>query len=166
VVTAYTASFGEDSPQVGSALDGVGQCLLKLGHPEESLATFERALALKRKALAPDDEDLQYSYDGVGQALLRLGRTREAIEPLRQAVTFTTLSPDALAESGYALARALWAANPGPEERAEARREATQARERFLQAGLAPRASEVDSWLESLPREPSAPQALRRSAHR
>ncbi|OJH41218.1 serine/threonine-protein kinase [Cystobacter ferrugineus] len=161
-----TATLGEQHPQVASAMDGVGQCLLKLGRSEESLATFERALALKRKALAPDDEELQYSYDGVGQALLRLGRTREAIEPLRRAVTFPTVSPDALAESGYALARALWSTDSRPEARAEARREATQARERFLQAGLAPRASEVDSWLESLPREPSSLQALRRSTRR
>ncbi|WNG13274.1 tetratricopeptide repeat protein [Cystobacter fuscus] len=166
VVAAHTAAFGENSPQVASALDGVGQCLLKLGRAEESLTTFERALALKRAALAADDEDLQYSYDGVGQALMRLGRTREAIEPLRRAVAFPTMSPDALAESGYALARALWASDPGPQARGEARREAAQARERFLQAGLAPRASEVDSWLESLPREPSSLQALRRSVRR
>jgi tetratricopeptide (TPR) repeat protein len=162
VVVAHTATFGEDSPQVASALDGVGQCLLKLGRHEESLALFERALALKRKALAPDDEDLQYSYDGVGQALLGLGRAREAIAPLRQAVTFATMGPDTLAESGFALARALWVADA----RHEARGEAARARERFHEAGLAPRVSEVDSWLESLPQEPSAPRALRRPVRR
>ena len=64
--------------------------------------------------------------------------------------------------SGFALARALWVTGQQPEARAEAAR----ARERFTQAGLAPRVSEVDTWLESLPKEeePKKEKSKRRPA--
>ncbi len=146
------ALFGKDSAQAAEAVDEVGMCLLDLKRHEEALAAFEQALAAKRKALPPGDEQLQYSYDGVGQALLGLGREKEAVEPLRQAVAFASAPPDVLAVSGFALARALWVTGQQPEARAEAAR----ARERFAQAELAPRVSEVDAWLESLPKEEEA----------
>jgi tetratricopeptide (TPR) repeat protein len=144
------ATFGKGSPQVAEVLDEVGMCLLGLARYEEALRIYEEALAAKRKALPAEDEQLQYSYDGVGQALLGLGRARESLEPLRQAVSFASAPADVLAESGFALARALWVSGQQP----EARGEAARARERFTQAGLAPRVSEVDSWLASLPKEP------------
>ncbi|WP_375771388.1 serine/threonine-protein kinase [Archangium gephyra] len=152
------ALFGKDSVQAAEAVDEVGMCLLDLKRHEEALAAFEQALAAKRKALPPEDEQLQYSYDGVGQALLGLGREKDAVEPLRQAVAFTSAPPDVLAVSGFALARALWVTGQQPEARAEAAR----ARERFTQAGMAPRVSEVDTWLESLPKEEPKPEKSKR----
>jgi eukaryotic-like serine/threonine-protein kinase len=143
------ATFGKDSLPTAETLDEVGMCLLELERYEEALPIYEAALAAKRKALPPEEMLLQPSYDGVGQALLGLKREREAVEPLKQAVTFTSAPPDLLAVSGFALARALWVSGQQPEARAEAAR----ARERFTQAGLAPRVSEVDAWLESLPKE-------------
>ena len=158
------ATFGKGSPQAAEALDEVGMCLLGLKQYEEALKVYEEALAAKRQALPADDEQLQYSYDGVGQALLGLGKAREALEPLKQAVSFASAPADVLAESGFALARALWVSDQKP----EARGEAARARERFTQAGLAPRVSEVDSWLESLPKEPERRPArpTRRSKRR
>jgi serine/threonine protein kinase/tetratricopeptide (TPR) repeat protein len=144
------ATFGKGSPQAAEALDEVGMCLLGLKQYAEALKVYEEALASKRKALPAEDEQLQYSYDGVGQALLGLGKAREALEPLKQAVSFASAPADVLAESGFALARALWVSDQRP----EARGEAARARERFTQAGLAPRVSEVDAWLESLPKVP------------
>jgi hypothetical protein len=98
----------------------------------------------------------------VGQALLGLKREREAVEPLKQAVTFAEAPPDLLAVSGFALARALWVSGQQPEARAEA----AKARERFTQAGLAPKVTEVDAWLESLPKEeaPKKEKSKRRLA--
>jgi tetratricopeptide (TPR) repeat protein/predicted Ser/Thr protein kinase len=145
-VTLLEAFFGAEHLKVAEALDEEGMSLLGLERYDEALRVYEEALASKRKLLAPDDDDLQYSYDGVGQALLGLGRTREAIETLQRALTFTGVPPDALAETGFALARAL--RQEGRHE--EARAEAARARERFTQAGRAARAADVEAWVSSL----------------
>ncbi|RYZ41917.1 MAG: serine/threonine protein kinase [Myxococcaceae bacterium] len=145
----YKALHGADSPRYAEALDEVGMCQLGMKRYDDALKTYEQALALKRKALPADDEALQPSYDGVGQALLGLGRARDSVEPLTQAVSFASAPADALAESGFALARALYQTGRPP----EARGEATRARGRFTEAGMEERVGEVDTWLKSLPTE-------------
>ncbi|WP_267556437.1 serine/threonine-protein kinase [Corallococcus sp. BB11-1] len=149
------AVHGADSPWYADALDEVGMCQLGMKRYDDALKTYEQALALKRKALPADDEGLQPSYDGVGQALLGLGRARDSVAPLQQAVSFASAPADALAESGFALARALYQAGRPP----EARGEATRARGRFTEAGMDERVGEVDSWLKSLPTEAARPPA-------
>jgi tetratricopeptide (TPR) repeat protein len=134
---------------VAYALDELGMSLLALGQHEEALRVYQESLELKRALVeSEEDEDLQYSYDGVGQALLGLGRTQEALEPLRRAVAFEA-PEDVLADSGFALARALWQEG----QQAEARSEAARAEERFSKAGKDQRAGEVRAWLQSLPEE-------------
>ncbi len=139
------AVLGPDHRQTTGGLAEVGQTLLSLGRYAEALEVYREALARQLRVLKPGDGYLQYSYDGVGQALLGLGRAREAIAPLQQAVAFEASQPEDLAESGFALARALVADGRGVEARFEAQR----ARERFTQAGKAPRAAEVLTWLEA-----------------
>jgi len=134
--------LGPDNELTAELMDEVGMCLLGLRRYGEALEVYRSALDIKRKALEPGDEQLQYSYDGVGQALLGLGRAREAIEPLRQAVAITSAPPGTLAESGFALARALWQEGRRPEALAEAAR----AEARFIEARDAGRAAEVASW--------------------
>ncbi len=155
------ATRGEKSVLYAEALDEVGMCLHALKRYGEALKTYEEALALKREALPADDERLQYSYDGVGQALLALGQARESVEPLRLAVSFASAPPEVLAESGFALARALWQTQQPPEARAEA----AQARARFGEAGLEARAADVDAWLATLPPE-RAPRPARAPARK
>jgi eukaryotic-like serine/threonine-protein kinase len=150
------ALLGERTVVFADALDEVSMSLMGLGRHEEALRASEQALAVKQEVLPAEDEGLQYSYDGVGQALLHLGRARESIEPLKRAVSFASAPADVLAESGFALARALWMSGHPP----EARGEAAHARERFAEAGLDARVAEVDSWLESIPK-----QTARRPAH-
>ncbi|NTX05795.1 serine/threonine-protein kinase [Myxococcus sp. CA040A] len=147
VADIFQAIYGADSPKFAEALDEVGMCQLGMGRFEDALKTYERSLALKRKTLPVDDEKLQPSYDGVGQALLGLGRVGESVEPLRLAVTFASAPPDALAESGFALAKALVQSGQSP----EARGEATRARGWFTEAGLDTRVGDVDTFLAALP---------------
>ncbi|NTX10417.1 serine/threonine protein kinase [Myxococcus sp. CA056] len=147
VADIFQAIYGADSPKFAEALDEVGMCQLGMGRFEDALKTYERSLALKRKTLPADDEKLQPSYDGVGQALLGLGRVGESVEPLRLAVTFASAPPDALAESGFALAKALVQSGQSP----EARGEATRARGWFTEAGLDTRVGDVDTFLAALP---------------
>jgi len=141
------ALLGPSNLPVAQALDEMGMCLLKLGRHEEALRVYQQALETKRAVLEPGNEELQYSYDGVGQALLGLGRAREALEPLRQALTFTTVSAQVLADSGFALARALWDAG----QPVEARAQAAKAHERFTQARQEARAAEVFAWMKAHP---------------
>ncbi|NOK21872.1 protein kinase domain-containing protein [Corallococcus carmarthensis] len=150
VVDLYKSFHGDKSPQVAEALDELGMCQLGMKRYDDALKTYEQALALKRELLPAGDEGLQPSYDGVGQALLGLGRARDSVAPLQQAVSFASAPSDALAESGFALARALYQTGQSP----EARGEATRARERFNESGMDERVGEVDSWLEALPKEP------------
>ncbi|WIG94188.1 serine/threonine-protein kinase [Myxococcus sp. SDU36] len=155
------ATRGETSVLYAEALDEVGMCLHAMKRYDEALKAYEEALFIKRAALPADDERLQYSYDGVGQALLELGKANESVAPLRQAVSFASAPPDVLAESGFALARALWQTQQPP----EARGEAAQARARFTEAGLEARVADVDAWLSTLPPEP-APARARPPARR
>jgi eukaryotic-like serine/threonine-protein kinase len=146
--------FGPEHPSVADALDAVGMCLLSQRRFDEALRSFQEALALKERALGPRHSDLSFSYDGIGQALLGLGRAAEAIRPLEQALSFTDIEPDALGESGFALARSLWEAG---QERARVWQVADTARERLVRAGRQERAAALDAWRESLPREQPRP---------
>ena len=140
-------ALGEVDPiPLSEALDLEGMCLLGLKQYEEALRVYREALSLKQRKLASDDELLQYSQDGVGQALLGLGRTREAVLVLRQALAFTSAPDEVLADTGFALANALWKEGLA----GEARVEAARARERFIQAGKSQRADEVQAWMTVL----------------
>ncbi|WP_434383551.1 protein kinase domain-containing protein [Melittangium boletus] len=156
VVRRHEALHGPAHVRTAEARDEEGQGLLGLKRYPEALAVYQRALADKRRVLAPDDTSLQYSYDGVGQALLGLGRVREALSPLRLAVSFASVEPEALAESGFALARAL----RGDGQAREALVQARQARDLFLRAGEEGRAAEVLAWMAPA-RESSVRQGRR-----
>jgi len=154
-VKILKATLGEGDLVVGAYTDEVGQCLLGLKRYPEALEAYRQALEIKRKLLPPDGEPLQYSYDGVGQALLAMDQPREAIEPLRKAASFVSVSDDVRADSGFALARALWRTG----RTADARAEAEKAREGFARAGQEQRADEVTAWMTALPR--SVPASAR-----
>ncbi|QSQ26164.1 tetratricopeptide repeat protein [Pyxidicoccus parkwayensis] len=139
------AALGPEHPLVADALDEVGMCLIDLKRHDEALATFQRAVELKRNALGEEDSDLSYSYDGIGQVLLAQGRAADAIEPLRKALAYEEAEPEALAQTGFALARALWQTGT---ELANSRAEAVRARERFAELQKTARVTEIDLWLE------------------
>jgi tetratricopeptide (TPR) repeat protein len=146
--------FGAEHPSVADALDAVGMCQLSQKRFEDALTSFQDALALKQKALGPKHSDLSFSYDGIGQALLGLARPAQAIAPLEQALGFSGIEPDALGESGFALARALWESG---EQRERARQVAATARERLAGAGKQERVAALDAWLATLSVEETRP---------
>ncbi|HLL81038.1 MAG TPA: tetratricopeptide repeat protein [Longimicrobium sp.] len=143
-VSIQRVLFGESHPEVADALDAVGMTLIKLQRYGDAQKTFESALAIKEKALGADSEELSYSYDGIGQALLAAGRAEEAVRPLEKALSYSQVGPEPLAESGFALAQALWATG---KHRPRALTVAAQARERFAQLHKQARLAEVDKWL-------------------
>ncbi|WP_420715265.1 protein kinase domain-containing protein [Corallococcus sp. BB11-1] len=146
-VSLHRTLLGPQSVKLAEALDEEGMSLLALQRYPEALKGYEESLAVKRARLEADDELLQYSLDGVGQALLGMGRTRDAIAPLQQALTFKDAQEDSLAESGYALAQALWKEG----EASAARDAAAQAQARFTSSGRAAQAKDVEAWLQARP---------------
>jgi eukaryotic-like serine/threonine-protein kinase len=143
-------SLGAQHPYVTEALNDVGRYQLALKRYAQAQETFEAQLELQLRILSPDDPSLQLSYDGIGQALLGLGKASEAVRHLEKGLSFNDAPSEALAESHFGLARALWAV--GQPKRALV--EANRARERFLQLALPKRTSEVESWLKSRPTQP------------
>ncbi|MGE6758187.1 serine/threonine-protein kinase [Corallococcus interemptor] len=146
-VSLHRTLLGNQNVKLAEALDEEGMSLLALKRYEDALKDYEEALKVKQDKLGPDDELVYYSLDGVGQAQLGLGRTRDAIATLKQALAFKDVQEDSLAESGFALARALWTER----EEAEARDAASQALERFRAAGRTAQSKEVEAWLAARP---------------
>jgi serine/threonine-protein kinase len=149
-------------PGVAEALDAVGMALIALGRYAEAEETFGAAVELKREVLGPEHPDLAYSHDGLGQARLAQGRPDEALEPLSRALASTSMEPEALADTGFSLGRALCEVG----QWTRARTEVLRARERYQQVGKRERVAEVDVWLASHnhtepPRRPSAPKRRR-----
>ncbi|MDY7230958.1 serine/threonine-protein kinase [Hyalangium rubrum] len=148
------ATQGPEHLDVADTMDELGMSLIALKRHDEAVQTFREALAIKRKVLGDQHPDLSYSYDGIGQALLAQGRPVEAIEPLRQALSYEETEPEGLAQTGFALAKALWEVGP---EREQARGEAGRARERYAKLEKPEQVAEIDTWLASHPEE--APRA-------
>jgi tetratricopeptide (TPR) repeat protein len=140
------AALGAEHPSVADDLDELGECFLLLKRHDEALKSFRDAEALKRKVLGAEHPDLSFSLDGVGKTLLAQGHPAEAIGPLRQALAYANTEPEALAETGFTLAQALWAAGQEPEQ---AREEARRARERYTALGKQKQAAEISTWLEA-----------------
>lgn len=140
------AALGPEHPATADDLDELGECFLQLKRHDEALKSFREAEALKRRTLGAEHPDLSYSLDGVGKTLLAQGRASEAIGPLRQALSYENTDPEALAQTGFTLAQALWAAGQEPEQ---ARAEAQRSLERYTALGQQRQAAEVRAWLEA-----------------
>jgi tetratricopeptide (TPR) repeat protein/predicted Ser/Thr protein kinase len=134
---------GMEAPATAAAMDEVGMCLIALERHDEALAMFREAVAIKQKVLGDDSPDLSYSYDGVGQALLAAGKAAEAIEPLRKALSYNEVEPETLAQTEFALAKALWEVN----EPDQSRELAKQARDRYVKLKKDPQVTEISTWL-------------------
>lgn len=160
------ATQGLENPAVAATMDELGMCLIALKRHDEALKTFQDALAMKQKLLGEEHPDLSYSYDGIGQALLAAGKAQDAIEPLKKALTYEDTEPEALAQSEFALAKALWDSGKDPEQ---ARDVARQARERYVKLKKDPQVTEISTWLGThtvAPPKPAPVAAKQRTAKR
>jgi tetratricopeptide (TPR) repeat protein len=149
------AVHGPEHPAVADALDELGMGYLAMKRHDEALVTFQEALAIKSKVLGEDHPDLSYSYDGIGQALLGQGNAAAAVEPLRKALSYEDTEPEALAITGFILAKALWEEG---KERDKAREEARLALDRYVKLEKADQVSEINAWLKAHQDEPPAPK--------
>jgi tetratricopeptide (TPR) repeat protein len=120
---------------------------------DAGVAAYQRALAISEKALGPDHPDVASALTGIAQESLALGELPAARAAAERALVIRS-QPDMpafeLAETRFALARALWS-DPAARKRAHAL--ADQAREGFVasaDAGTKPLA-ELTTWLREHP---------------
>jgi tetratricopeptide (TPR) repeat protein/predicted Ser/Thr protein kinase len=152
-LAVWEKALGPEHPDVANSLDNLGSLAVQEGKHAEAHGCFERALSIREKALIADHPDAAASLTGLGQALLGQGKPADARAHLERALSIRTANevhPVLLAETRFALARALWAASvdAGP-DRTRAHELAEQARDGFVDAGKvgARQLGEMQSWL-------------------
>ncbi len=154
------AQLGGEHFNVGLLLVNEGQALLELEALDRAEAAFERARAIFEKTVAPDSPELAYPLTGLGVVALRGERPARAAELLERALELRApdrAPPRELADTRYALARALLA---GPERgrderRARAKKLAEEAAQGYAAGADEERAAQARALALEL--EPSRP---------
>ena len=144
--------MGADHPSVADALTRLATVLEAQGAHEAARSHGERALAIEEKALGPEHPLVANPLTALGNTYRELGRLEDAIGADERAVRIREANPGdptLLADSRFALAKALWAARRG---RPRAIELGKQARDTSVRAGDATwaRLGEAESWLAGL----------------
>jgi tetratricopeptide (TPR) repeat protein/tRNA A-37 threonylcarbamoyl transferase component Bud32 len=150
-VEAAERARGPEHPDVAGPSSTLGRVLVDAGRPAEALRHFERALRLREHALGAGHPELAVPLTGRGEALVNLGRAWEALAPLERALALRethTVAPVELAETRFALARALWDVR---QDTARARELAQKAGGALEQPGSEALRTRVQAWLAARP---------------
>jgi tetratricopeptide (TPR) repeat protein len=143
------AGLGADHPDLAMAFNGGGEILNALGRYREARTFFGRALEIWERQLGSDHQNLAYPLTGIGIGYLAEGRATEALVPLERALSIREAhEPELsrLAETKFALARALWKSNRSP---SRARSLAKEARQAYAKSSAEDKVREIDGWLNS-----------------
>jgi tetratricopeptide (TPR) repeat protein/predicted Ser/Thr protein kinase len=147
-------AYGPTSESRLQYLSNEGDYLVALGRPKEAVPVYEDALGRAEKT-GPESPILAYPLAGLGRAWLALGRPDEARPLLEHALRVRTRGPDDVdvAETRFALARALWTSKA---DRPRAEELATSAREAYARvaagngaaaASAKAQIAQIDGWL-------------------
>ncbi|MCA9713781.1 MAG: tetratricopeptide repeat protein [Myxococcales bacterium] len=141
-------ALGSEHPDVAMSLNNLGSVAMAAGRYEEAAGDLERALGILEKALGRDHRMVAYLLTGLGAARVHQEQHASARELLERALTIharSNVDAVALADTRFALARALW---PDPGQRQRARALAEQAGGAYREAGAhkAKKLAEVDEW--------------------
>jgi serine/threonine-protein kinase len=131
-----------DHPDLASSIMNVGIALQEnLSRPAEALPYFERARAMLEKKLGPDHPTLAFALHGLGSTRLDLGQAAAGVADLEHAYRIRRAggSPGLTADTGYMLAKALWASG----QRGRAREVAKATKKAFVDLGYP-----ADPWLD------------------
>ncbi|WP_257461836.1 tetratricopeptide repeat protein [Archangium lipolyticum] len=140
---------GLEHPEVAQPCNTLGLVLLDTGKPSEALEAFARALRIREHALGKNHPELAGSLTGQGEALMKLGRPAEALAPLERALALRethAVPPVELAETRFALARALWASH---KDTARAKQLARVAHGALEQPGTEHLRADIQAWLDT-----------------
>jgi eukaryotic-like serine/threonine-protein kinase len=154
----YVRAYGQSSADAATTLSNSGEYLVALGRPGEALEPLRRALADWEAQIGPDHQFLGYPLTATGRALVALSRPNEAIAPLERALGLREAKeadPLLVAETRFALARALWDANA---DRPRAGTLSEKARVAYANAKDAADVATVDAWIADRSREAVTPR--------
>jgi tetratricopeptide (TPR) repeat protein len=142
-----------DHPGLAQNYANLGTDLFRLGRVDEARALHEKALAIYEAKLQPGSDDIALVSTALANDLLAQGDPDAALVLAERAFEIrkdAKIDPSELAQTRWALARALFDAKRG-RDRARARPLAQQAREVFASAPPSPdhELPAVDAWLAS-----------------
>jgi hypothetical protein len=145
---AYVRAYGPGAFLAAVTLSNRAEYLVDAGRPDEAERLLPGVITSWESHVGPRDHGLGYPLTALGRARLALGRPKDAIAPLERANELREAAePEKLlvAETRFALARALWDSNA---DRRRALTLADEARQNYAQLGTQPRSvALVDSWL-------------------
>lgn len=143
------ASLGADHPDLAIYLSNSGEMLNALNRYAEARESFEKAYAIWQREFGADNVNLGYALTGIGMSFIAEGKSADALAPLERAFRLRQQYEPAtsrLAETGFALARALWESS---RDRGRARSLAEQARSSYEKLAEKNRVAEVSDWLRN-----------------
>jgi serine/threonine protein kinase/tetratricopeptide (TPR) repeat protein len=143
------SGLGEGHPRVGIQLSNRGEMLNSLGRYREARQSFDRARVIWERELGPEDKNLGYALTGIGISYLGEEDAAHALVPLMRALKIRETAekdPSKVAETRFALARALWESN---RDRSRARFLAEEAQTTYTKAVDQKKLAEVHEWLRS-----------------
>jgi tetratricopeptide (TPR) repeat protein len=140
-------ALGAAHPELAICLSNAGEMLNALHRFEDARRSFERAYSIWEREFGADNVNLGYALTGIGVSLLAEGKSNDALPPLERAFRIRAAHEPAtsrLAETSFALARALWESN---RDRARARTMAERARQDYEKLAEKKRLTEINEWL-------------------
>ena len=150
-------AYGPASMEVAYALSNRGEYLITLGRPGEALEPLRRGRAVWEVQSGPQNPLLGYPLTALGRALLALARPSDALPPLERALRLREPGeedPLLVAETRFALARALWDAD---RDHTRAVMLAKKACAAFAKASVEKDAAEIGTWLATRSADDSKP---------
>jgi eukaryotic-like serine/threonine-protein kinase len=150
-ITVAEKRLGPDHPILADELCNEGEILNGLGRYDAATKSFTRASRIWERELGPEADGIATALTGLGISYLGQSRMTEALSSLERAMRVRAggdADPAAVAQTKFALARALWQSG---HDLQRARHLATQARDAFAKASRERDLRMVDGWLGSHP---------------
>ena len=146
----FARGYGAASVEAAYTLSNRGEYMIDVGRAAEAISLLRQAATQWQAHTSPDNANLGYPLTALGRALLAAGRPDEAVTTLERALALRARETGLalVAETRFALARALWEANG---DRPRALTLSAQARAAYVAEGDAARVAAVDTWRASTP---------------
>jgi serine/threonine-protein kinase len=131
----FIAKFGSEHPATAAVTGNLGELEANQENYTRALELCGRSLTIYENTLGAEHPDTAYALTCIGRAHLGTNAARSALKPLRRALAARESNPGDpadLAETRFALARALWATR---EDRPSAIALAEQSRDAYAAAG-------------------------------
>jgi tetratricopeptide (TPR) repeat protein len=139
--------LGAGHPDLANQLSNRGEILNALGKHKDARESFEQAQRIWERELGTDSPALADALTGIGTAYIAEGNPANAIIPLERARKIRESSDglSKVAETNFALAKALWEAG---RDRARAVKLAEEARAAYLRDAAEKQGQAIENWIQ------------------